>query len=120
MDVVGETTWLTQSVTNLVINCPMFLALLVGLVVGVMALARGNRAAGALALAGFAILGVLLLLSTFLGGGQMAALAYDEGMEPGRIGLIMVGVGCVRSLVEMVGLLCIVGSIAVYVLRPRE
>ena len=71
-----------------------------------------------MACAGFAILGVLLLLSTFVGSGQIAMLA--QGMEPARIGLVTAGIGCLRSLVEMVGLLCIVGAIAVYVFREKQ
>jgi len=109
-----------QWITNLIVHCPLFLALGVGLVVGVIAFARHSRAAGCLALTGFAILGALLLLSTFLGGGQIAALGVEQGMEPSRIGLVLIGVACVRSLVEMVGLLCIVGAIAVYAFRHDQ
>jgi hypothetical protein len=110
----------TQIVVNLVVNCPLFLALVVGLAVGVVAFVRHNRLAGGLAFAGFAVLGLLLLLSTFLGGGQMAMAAYQQGVEPARVGLLTAGIGCVRSLVEMVGLLCIVGAIAVYVFRGKQ
>lgn len=109
--------FITQAVINLIVNCPLFLALIVGLAVGLVAFVRNSKPAGGLALAGFAILITLLLLSTFLGSGQMAAWALGQGMEPGRIGLVLTGVGCVRSLAEMVGLLCVVGAIAVYAFR---
>jgi hypothetical protein len=109
-----------QLVTNLIVNCPLFLALVVGFVVGIAAFVRNSRPAGCLALIGFVVLGTLLLLSTFLGGGRMAAFAYERGMAVGQIDILSTLVGCVRSLVEMVGLLCIVGAVAVYAFQARE
>jgi hypothetical protein len=109
-----------QLLTNLIVNCPLFLALAVGFVVGVAAFVRNSRPAGCLALIGFVVLGTLLLLSTFLGGAQMAAFAYERGMAPSQIGGMLTVVGCVRSLVEMAGLLCIVGAIAVYAFQAHK
>jgi hypothetical protein len=114
----GE-AFVTQIIVNLVVNCPLFLTLVVGLVVGVLAFMRNNRLAGGLALAGFAILGILLLLSTFLGG-QMATLLRRQGVEWVQITNVWTGISCLRSLVEMVGLLCIVGAIAVCAFRGRQ
>jgi len=120
MNVTPGDGFVTQLITNLVVNCPLFLALAVGFVVGVLAFVRNSRPAGCLALIGFAILGTLLLLSTFLGGAQMATLAHEQGMAVSQIGEITLAVGCARSLVEMVGLLCIVGAIVVYAFQSRE
>lgn len=116
---LGE-RFFAQLITNLVVNCPLFLVLGVGLVVGLLALVRSNRLAGCLALVGFALLGLLLLLSTVLGGAQVATLARDQGLAVTEIGSMLTVIGCVRSLVEMVALLCIVGAIAVYAFQARE
>lgn len=120
MDAAGGTFVAQIAVMNLIVNCPLFVALTVGLTVGAAAFGRGDRLAGSLACIGFAVLGLLLLLSTFLGSGQIAMLAQGQGMAPAQIGLLTTGIGCVRSLAEMAGLLCIVGAIAAYVFRSRQ
>ena len=111
---------------QLVIQCPVFLALIVGAVVGIVAFTRHNRLAGTLAFGGFAALVVLLCLqlmsSAFLNLLPTWMIA-EQGRRPQDIatlvGSLSVGAGCVFSALKTLGLLAVIGALAAYVFRKN-
>jgi hypothetical protein len=100
-----------------VIQCPVFLALIAGAVVGIIALVRNNKIAGALAFCGFVVLVVLLFLQIL--SGLLPTLMIEQGMRYQEIGALSMGVSCVFSVLKTVGLLAVIGALAAYAFQAR-
>jgi hypothetical protein len=111
---------------QLVMQCPVFLALIVGAVVGIVAFTRQNRLAGALAFGGFAALIVLLsfqLMSNAFLSLLPTWMIATQGRRPqdiiGLVGSLSVGAGCVFSVLKTLGLLAVIGALAACVFRKN-
>jgi len=114
---------LTVLGSQLVLQCPVFLALLVGAIVGIAAFVRGNRLAGVLAFVGFAALAVLLALQLAFGAlislwpimMREQGLVVEEALRQTQA--LGVGSSCVFGVLKAGGLLAVVGALAAYAFR---
>lgn len=110
--------FLTTIVTLLVTQCPVFLALIVGAVVGIMAFLRNNKLAGTLTFCGFAALVVLLFLQLL--SGALPMLMFGQGMGREEMMIMQLGLGCTFSVLKAAGLLAVIGALAACAFQARR
>ncbi|MBU0496070.1 MAG: hypothetical protein KKA73_18075 [Chloroflexi bacterium] len=117
---------LVSTITQLVIQCPVFIALTIGAVIGVVALTRGRKLAGGLALGGFIALAVLLFLQLVAGAftSVWPLLMTEQGMTmrdaAGQMQSLSLALGCTFSVLKTLGLLAIIGALAAFVFPRRS